>query len=57
MITAHHLLAKALSESELHILIEVIKAVTALVIFLIIWKKRKKEKKKIDEHIKQSEKK
>jgi flagellar biosynthesis/type III secretory pathway M-ring protein FliF/YscJ len=49
------MLAKSsLSDNEIHILIEVVKALLTLLVFLIIWKKRKKREKKIDEHIEQS---
>jgi Na+-driven multidrug efflux pump len=35
---------KDLSQNEIHILIEVVKALLTLLVFLIIWKKRKKKK-------------
>jgi len=48
---------KELSENEIHILIEVVKALVTLLVFLIIWKRKKKREKKIDKHIEDAEKK
>ena len=48
---------KELSENEIHILIEVVKALVTLLVFLIIWKRKKKREKIIDKHIEDAEKK
>lgn len=44
-----------LTESELHVLIEVVKAIIGIVIFIFVVKHRKKQKKKEDEHRKKQQ--